>query len=123
MKYLAIILLLSCSFAHAVTPLDKRHKRESVTIDYLFESCTVIGETAGGMIPYFDCESYIYGVLDAHLAVRDSLKAKDRACFPADIAPWQVYEKILAAIPQTQWGKPAAPLIIDALRVKYPCQS
>lgn len=123
MKHLAIILLFSCSLAHATTPLDKRHKRESVTIDYLFESCTVIGETSGGMIPFFDCESYLYGVLDSHLAIRASLKPNAQACFPANIAPWQVYEKILAAIPQEQWGNPAAPLIIEALRVSYPCKS
>jgi hypothetical protein len=123
MKYLvAIILLVSCTMANAITPLDTRHKRESVTVDYLLESCAVIGETAGGMIPFFDCESYLYGVIDSHLAVRALLKPKQQACFPADIAPWQVYEDIQQFIPQSLWHKPAAPLIIEALRTKYPCK-
>ena len=123
MKNLHRIALLFAALpliAAAKGPLDTRHARETVSMDYLMESCTVVGETAGGMVPHFDCESYLYGILDAHVAMRGALKTPS-ACFPADIAPWQVYEQ-LVELPRTEdWGKPAAPLIVEALKKRYPC--
>ena len=124
MKFiLTFFILFPTSVLHAETPLDKKQPRHTVTIDYLLESCTVIGETAGGMIPYFDCESYIYGVLDSYLAARDSVKQNERACFPENIAPWEVYNELLSAPAPKNGSKPAAPCIIDILQKKYPCKT
>lgn len=93
-----------------------------MSLDYLMESCSVIGETSNGMIPFFDCEPYIYGVMDSHVAIRASLKVSEQACFPGGLAHWQVYKEIESAIPRSEWGKrPAAPHLIQLLRKKYPC--
>jgi len=122
MKYILILFILLFALElHADTPLDKKLQRQTVTIDYLLESCTVIGETAGGMIPYFDCESYIYGVIDTYLSMRDKVNQSERACFPVSIAPWEVYNELLSAPRPKDGTKPAAQFIIDTLRTKYPC--
>jgi hypothetical protein len=109
--------------AHAVNPwMDTRHAREKVTVDYLFESCSVVGETAHGMIPHFDCESFTYGVLDSYLSVRDSIPKASRACFPANLPPWKALEAASAEINDKNRTKLAAPFLIEALRKKHPCR-
>lgn len=120
MTYLGLFLMLFSTTLYAITPLDIKHKRETVTLDYFLEACTVIGETSGGMIPHFDCESYLYGVLDGYSAVREQLPVKERACFPKAIAPWQVYELMQKQI-VVDGHKPAVQVILESLRTKYPC--
>ena len=123
MKFIfTFLILFLASGIHAETPLDKKQPRQSVTIDYLLESCTAIGETGSGMIPYFDCESYIYGVLDSYLVNYDSIKQSERACYPKSIAPWEVYNELLSSPAPEDGAAPAAPYIIDVLRKKYPCK-
>ena len=122
MKYaIAILLALMGSLVCADSPLETKHKREVITVDFLLEACSVVGETARGQVPHFDCESYIYGVVDSHLAVRASLKKSDQACFPSSIAPWQVYEK-LYKVPLNQRQGVAAPFIIGVLARAFPCR-
>jgi len=94
---------------------------EKVTVDFLYEACGNVGETARGMIPYFDCESYVYGILDSYLTIRDSIPKASRACFPPDIAPWRVLEDARPYIFERRHSDVAAPAIIDALKSKYPC--
>ena len=119
---LAVLFFASLPMvAAAGTPLDTRHKRETITMDYLMESCTVVGETAGGMVPHFDCESYLYGLLDAQLAVRGVLAQKHAACFPEGIAPWEVYQELGALVRRDDWDKPAAPFVLEALKKRFPC--
>ncbi len=98
-------------------------QRNTVTLDFLLETCDAVGKTARGMIPYFDCDSYIYGVLDAYLEVRDRLPFEKRACFPASITPGQVLKDIwhLASQNDDRLSRTAAPTIIEELRKKYPC--
>jgi hypothetical protein len=115
-------LALGVAIAHAQTPLDTRHKRESVTLDFFLEACTVVGKTAYGKIPHFDCESYIYGVLDSQLAGRASSTGAARTCFPAPIAPWEVYRELDTTITSGQRKQPAADVIVGVLRKKYPCK-
>lgn len=112
-------LIATSSSAH--TPLDGQRKRESISLDYLMEACAVVGQTAGGMIPYFDCESYIYGILDAELAASSSHGQGRGVCVPVGLAPWEVYRNIGKGIPRSLWSKPAAPLIIQFLRRNHPC--
>jgi hypothetical protein len=118
-----LLPLLALAFgASAATPLDTRFKRETISVDFLLETCTVIGETAHGMVPHFDCESYLYGVLDAHRAIRDALPKEQRACFPADLAPWQVYQLLLESEIGAARDSSAAALVITKLRARYPCE-
>ena len=88
------------------------------------EACADIGDPAlsGGKIPFFDCHSYIYGVIDAYLLTRESIPKSNRACFPADLAPWQVMQELWPLLRSTKFGpEPAAPIIVATLRKKYPC--
>ena len=120
---LLLILLLSVwvSDVCATNPSETRYPRRQVTVDGLYEACSVVGGTAKGDIPYFDCESYVYGVLDAYLAVRESVPKNRRACFPADIPPWRALEDAHSLILSSEHSSTAAPALIEALRKKYPC--
>lgn len=120
--FLAVLLLsLWASDACATNPSDTRYPRRQVTVDRLYEACSVVGETAKGEIPYFDCESYVYGVLDAYLAVRESIPKERRACFPADIPPWRVLEEAHSLVLNGAHSSVAGPALIEALGKKYPC--
>ena len=121
---LAVFLLffLTIARAQAITPwIDTRLPREEVTVDGLYEACSVVGETAHGDIPYFDCESYVYGILDAYLKVRDAIPKKERACFPPKIEPWRILQ-MADPKPGTYKGtQTAASFLLDFLKRAYPC--
>jgi hypothetical protein len=95
-------------------------RRQNVSTQFFLESRATVGGTAYGMIPHFDCQSYIYGVLDGHLAVRDSLPKSQRACFPVGMSPAEALKAIDAARLKDD-SKRAAPAILNALKKKYPC--
>ncbi len=111
--------------AMALNPTETKYPHKDVTIDFLYEACSSVGETGSGKIRFFDCESYVYGVLDSYLAVKPFLPLKYRACFPQKIAPWQVLEEVRPLVlkydPVTD-SAIAGVAIIQALRVKYPCK-
>ena len=120
----ASLCLLWAMCAQTITPTAASpQERNEVTANFLFEACAVIGQTARGMIPHFDCHSYVYGVLDTYLAIRQSVPKADRTCFPASLAPWQALKDVE---PLVDWKKegsiPAGPVIINALRKTYPCE-
>ncbi|MES2605743.1 MAG: hypothetical protein V4603_12460 [Pseudomonadota bacterium] len=123
MKYFLLISsVLMSSSDWAATPLDSRNPQQVITVDYFFEACTVIGETAYGLVPHFDCETYLYGILDTYQAVNSALPAAQRVCLPAKLAPWQVYEALSGIDTATSGGENAAAFIVKALRELYSCQ-
>jgi hypothetical protein len=123
MKHLTLtVAALVSTGGMAATPLDSRNPQQVITVDYFLEACSVIGETAYGMVPHFDCETYIYGVLDANQAVNAILPATERVCLPATLAPWQVYEALPAPDNATSGKENAAIFVINSLRKAYPCQ-
>lgn len=110
------------------------HPRAKVTLDYWGESCDIdMGDPVlkGGIIPYFDCQSYIYGILDAYISIRDFIPKKERVCFPKNITPWQVLQdtqyidlsddKITLRKPYNGFNT-ASVEIIKELHKKYPCK-
>ena len=114
------ILPLEVEYPYSVT----KNKRYPVTLDYLYESCAIPGDPqlARGDIPSFDCESFVYGVLDSYLDIRMKMPPSERACFPPDLPPWralEITEPVLRNL--SSGGELAAPAIIRALRAKYPC--
>ena len=139
------ILLLSLAAAlpaAAATPVDTRHSRETITLEFLMEACSVVGETAHGMVPHFDCESFLYGVIDAHAAIEATRGDARRSCVGHGIAPWQLYALVddefgddgeVAGAPgfdatgpryriaRERWNGPAAPLLVEVLENAYPC--
>lgn len=122
MRQAAILTLIAASSAaNAVTPLETRNPHETVTLNYFMEACSVIGQTASGIVPYFDCESYLYAVMDTQRALNPSLPAEMQACFPDDLPPWQLWASIGPDVPASDWNRPAAPSIARVLRKEYPC--
>ena len=119
---LTVLLLCSALETLGANPAETRNPRETVTVDFLYEACGNVGETARGMIPHFDCESYVYGVLDSYLALESSVPAASRACFRRDIAPWRVLEDVRPYVFERRQADVAAVAIIEALRQKYPCK-
>jgi hypothetical protein len=118
---LAILLVAAAAPLPAATPLARKAPRETVTVAFLLEACSVVGETAHGMIPHFDCESYLYGVLDAQSALAANSGGAS-TCVPETIAPWQVYEALLAApIPDARRGEPAAPFVLEVVAARFAC--
>jgi hypothetical protein len=95
--------------------------REKVTVDYFLESCSDIGGTAGGLIRYFDCDSYIYGVLDTYTEESQFIPIEKRACFPKTLTPAQVMDDAWH-IDGKLGPKIAAPALIEMLTKKYPCK-
>ena len=128
--YMAVtaILLSGDALADSFVPwIDHRQPRRTVTLEYLYESCAGRGDTGGGDIPYFDCETYVYGVLDSYILIRPSMPVSQRACFPTNLPPWLALEIAEPMLFGAKSGKgdgsaPAALKIIDALRKKYPCR-
>jgi Rap1a immunity proteins len=113
--------LLSVELANATNPSETRYPRQTVTVDGLYEACGVVGETAKGDIPYFDCESYVYGVLDAYIKVSSVIPGADRACFPPRIEPWRVLEMANPKPGTYRKDQSAASFLIDFLKKRYPC--
>jgi hypothetical protein len=119
----SLLLLLAASSADAVNPwVDTRHPHKDVTVLFLYEACSAVGETSRGKIPFFDCESYVYGVLDAYVSVRSSIPKSKRACFPVAVPPWQVLKEVETEAMSTKPSTLAGSFLIEELRKKYPCQ-
>jgi hypothetical protein len=116
-----ILLLVSVTSSCARNPSEAHNPREKVTVDSLYEACGVVGETAKGEIPFFDCESYVYGVLDSYIAIRPMLPLEQRACFPVSMPPWKVLEEARAQGVENNGSEVAGPALIETLRKKYPC--
>jgi len=74
------------------------------------------------LFEYFDCESYVYGVLDAYLAVSEIIPKQQRACFPRAIEPWRVLEDVRELLENGNGENIAGQAIIKALVIKYPCK-
>lgn len=143
MRVLPLALLLATLSAAAATPLETRHSRETITLEFLMEACSVVGETEFGMVPNFDCESFLYGVIDTHAALDASRGDAQRTCAAHGIAPWQLYALVddefdddgetvhppgldtddppRVRIARERWNGPAAPLLVEVLEAAYPC--
>jgi hypothetical protein len=120
--YLLICSLTLISCGYAANPSEMKHPREQVTIDFLYEACSAVGETARGEIPFFDCESYVYGVLDTYLSIQSTIPVSQRACFPEGLPPWKLLEDIRPLIKIDQGNQIAARVIIEKLSIKYSCK-
>ena len=121
--WLSRIMLVSVALAPPVSPARwvARNPMQSVTVDYLYEACSSTGETAGGKIPYFDCASYVHGVLDSYRSVRAYIPKSQRACIPDDMAPWKILEDFEYLLDENG-AENAAKALFDAFPEKYPCK-
>jgi hypothetical protein len=107
----------------AITPwLDTRYPRKPIKVAYLFEACSAVGQTARGDIRFFDCESYVYGILDSALALQSQLPLAQRACFPKDLPPWRLLEIVEPLLNDGNFDNDlAAPQLLRVLHESFPC--
>ncbi|MCZ8868352.1 hypothetical protein OM361_22965 [Escherichia albertii] len=133
----SIVIFLFPSISHSINlwRWGEGQPRRDVTLDYWDESCSLdMGDPdkKGGIIPYFDCQSYLYGMLDAYISIRNYIPKEQRACFPDKITPWQVLQDtkyVFVVSPgRNEFRKPyngdntAFVEIIKELHKKYPCK-
>ncbi len=63
-----------------------------ISLDFLFETCDVTGQTANGIVPYFDCQSYILGVVDVLKSPSISTNSKSHICLPEKMVTKDIYD-------------------------------
>lgn len=126
-----IIALLSVvsvtSYAYDHTPKNCCNylaRPSGIKIQPFLESCFATGETARGAIPYFDCQSYVLGVIDASRNVKSSASKSRGLCLPSEITTKDVIDLIWDKYPN--WDVPAhrkaSAVILEVLGEKYPCK-
>jgi hypothetical protein len=98
-------------------------KPGGIKIQFLLEACAFQGGAERGMIPYFDCQSYVLGVVDSYRTIEASIAKEKRICIPENVTTRDILELIWNAYPQ--WDVPesrgAADVILEVLKKRYPC--
>jgi hypothetical protein len=93
---------------------------EGITTDFLLETCSVSGQTAYGMIPNFDCQSYILAVVDTLRSVQE--RHAPVACPPQTTTAGDILGLVWNRFSsQADGGRRASDVIIEALVSVYPC--
>lgn len=96
--------------------------KEGVSIDFLLETCSVPGQTAYGMIPNFDCQSYVLAVVDTLRTLNEGSEAT--ACLPPDVTAGDVLAQLEGRYDYERDGqRRAADVLLGVLRQAYPCFS
>lgn len=94
--------------------------KEGVNIDFLLETCSVPGQTAYGMIPNFDCQSYVLAVIDTLRTLNEGTEAT--ACLPPDITAGDVLAQLEGRYDYERDGqRRAAEVLLSVMRQAYPC--
>ena len=125
-----IIILLSTAFLapsvaeEHVNPKCCNYptKPSGIKILFFLEACAVPGETARGMIPYFDCQSYVLGVIDSYRQLKNLIPKSKSMCIPADITTKDVLELIWERHPLNMpENRQASEVILEVLQGRFPC--
>jgi len=87
-----------------------------ITADFLLETCSVTGQTAYGMIPYFDCQSYVLAVLDTYRSMQG------KSCLPAQLTAREVLDVVTTRFKFERDGqRRASDVILEAMQSKFAC--
>jgi hypothetical protein len=124
-----LILLLTffpcISLAQHVNPKCCNYpaKPDAVKIQFFLEACAVPGETARGMIPYFDCQSYVLGIIDGYRLLKSSSPKDSQICLPESITTREVLELIWKTYPNWEIAenRQAGEVILEVLRKEFRC--
>lgn len=96
-----------------------------VKIQFFLEACAVPGETAKGLIPYFDCQSYVLGLTDMYRLLKTSTPKNKQICIPENFTTKHLLDLIWKTYPN--WEIPdnrqPAELIFEILRIEFPCEN
>jgi hypothetical protein len=96
---------------------DYRPGPGGITADFLLETCSVTGKTAYGMIPYFDCQSYVLAVLDTYRSIHGS-----KSCLPARLAAKEVLDVVATRFKYEKDGqRRASDVLLEAIQSKFAC--
>jgi hypothetical protein len=124
--FLAFIIFLSQgSKAENVSPdcCSYAVKKDAIKIQFFLEACSVPGETKFGMVPYFDCQSFVLGVVSAYRQVNSQLPKPNQLCIPESLTTKNLLELILKQYPN--WNikeeRLASEVILEALKSNYSC--
>lgn len=94
-----------------------------ITADFLLETCSVTGKTAYGMIPYFDCQSYVLAVLDTYRSMQGGSATAAKLCLPPTITAREVLDVVTARFKFERDGqRRASDVILEALPTKFACR-
>ncbi len=98
--------------------------KEAIKIQFFLEACSVPGETQHGMVPYFDCQSFVLGVVSTYRQVNFQLPKESQLCIPESLTTKNLLELILKKYPN--WGikeeRLASEVIIETLKINYFCK-
>jgi hypothetical protein len=96
-----------------------------INIQFFLESCAVPGNTARGMIPHFDCQSYVLGVIGAYKQLKSSVRKSRQMCLQSDITTKDVLELIWEQYPNwdTPANRQASEVILEVLQKRFSCGS
>ncbi len=124
--FVALSSLPTTSYSQHVNPkcCDYPAKPGSVKIQFFLEACAVPGETERGLIHYFDCQSYVLGIIDVYRKVKDTIPKREQICVPDNITTRDVLESIWKKYPNwnVEEKRDASDVILEILKDKYLCQ-
>ncbi len=124
--FIALSSLPATSYSQHVNPkcCDYPAKPSAVKLQFFLEACAVPGQTERGMIPYFDCQSYVLGVIDAYRKVKNTIPKQEQICIPDNITTREILESIWKKYPN--WNVPeqrdASEVVLEVLRDKFLCR-
>lgn len=119
------LVIPATSFSQNVHPdcCDYPVAPDAIKIQFFLEACSVPGGTARGMIPFFDCQSYVLGAIDSYRIATRGMPPTTKACIPENITTRVILELIIKAYPN--WDIPgergASGVIFEVLKKEYPC--
>jgi hypothetical protein len=93
-----------------------------ITADFLLETCSVPGQTAYGMIPFFDCQSYVMGLIDSARTNREADGDHARICLPPAFTASDALRLLEGQYNREQEGeRRASDLLLTAMEAEYHC--
>jgi len=97
----------------------------AIKIQFFLEACSVPGETKFGMVPYFDCQSFVLGVVGTYRQVNSQLPKSSQLCIPESLTTKNLLELILKKHPN--WNikeeRLASEVILETLKSNYSCSN
>lgn len=91
-----------------------------ISADFLMETCSVPGDTAYGMVPNFDCQSYVLAVLDTVRAVNRG--PGTTVCLPPVMTAGGALLLVAKTYSYEADGqRPAAEVLVEALGNSFAC--
>ena len=126
LTFLSFALLLSqIGKAENVKPecCNYAATKGAIKVQFFLEACSVPGKTKFGMVPYFDCQSFVLGVVSTYRQLNSQLPKSNQLCIPESLTTKNLLELILKQYPN--WSikeeRLASEVILETLKSNYSC--